>query len=118
MIADHAMEVHFRLKLLDRATDHVSCHNYPGVNQARDCGTCSVGQVIRSTLLKTHSLSGRSSAVRFQPSHWAHGTPGPGKVPVWAEKSHTILLKSNPRPFDPQADALTTTLREPVGPTA
>ena len=37
MIADHAMEVHFRLKLLDRAIDHVSCHNYPGVNQAREC---------------------------------------------------------------------------------
>ena len=34
MIADDAMEVHFRLKLLDRARDHVSCHNYPSVNQA------------------------------------------------------------------------------------
>ena len=99
MIADDAMEVHFRLKLLDRVTDHVSCHNYPGVNQARECGTCSVGQVIRSTLLKTHSLSGRSSAVRFQPSHWAHGTPGPGKEPVRAEKFHMILMELEPKTF-------------------
>ena len=55
MIADDAMEVHIRLKLVDRARDHVSCHNYPSVNQARECGTCSVGQVIRATLSKTHS---------------------------------------------------------------
>ena len=53
MIADDAMEVHFLLKLLDRAADHASCHNYPGVNQARECGTCSVGQVIRATLKDT-----------------------------------------------------------------
>ena len=52
MIADDAMEVHFLLKLLVRAADHVSCHNYPGVNQARECGTCSVGQVIRAYTLK------------------------------------------------------------------
>jgi len=27
----HAMEVHFSLKLLDWATDHDHCHNYPGI---------------------------------------------------------------------------------------
>ena len=34
MITDDAMEVHFGLRLLDRAADHASCHNYPRVNQA------------------------------------------------------------------------------------
>ena len=36
MITDDAMEVHFGLGLLDRAADHAYCHNYPGVNQARE----------------------------------------------------------------------------------
>ena len=35
-ITDDAMEVHFGLRLLDRAADHTSCHNYPGVNQAQE----------------------------------------------------------------------------------
>ena len=36
MITDDAMEVHFGLRLLDRAADHAYCHNYPGVYQARE----------------------------------------------------------------------------------
>ena len=36
MITDDAMKVHFGLRLLDRTADHVYCHNYPGVNQARE----------------------------------------------------------------------------------
>ena len=35
MITNDAMEVHFGLRLPDRAADHVYCHSYPGVNQAR-----------------------------------------------------------------------------------
>ena len=35
-ITDDAMEVHFDLRLLDRAADHAYCHNYPGVNQAQE----------------------------------------------------------------------------------
>ena len=35
MITDDAMEVHFGLRLLDRAADHAYCHNYPGANQTR-----------------------------------------------------------------------------------
>ena len=54
MLSNDAMEVHFSLRLLDRAADHAYCHNYPGVN----CGTCSVGQVIRATPSKTHPLRG------------------------------------------------------------
>ena len=34
MITDDAMEVHFGLRLLDRAADHAYCHNYPSVNLA------------------------------------------------------------------------------------
>ena len=34
MITDDATEVHFGLRLLDRAADHAYCHSYPGVNQA------------------------------------------------------------------------------------
>ena len=33
---EHALEVHFGLRLLDRTADHAYCHNYPGVNQARE----------------------------------------------------------------------------------
>ena len=33
---EDAMEVHFGLRLLDRTADHAYCHNYPGVNQARE----------------------------------------------------------------------------------
>ena len=36
VITDDAMEVHFGLRLLDRAAGHASCHNYHGVNQARE----------------------------------------------------------------------------------
>ena len=36
MITDDAMKIHFGLRLLDRAADHTYCHNYPGVNQARE----------------------------------------------------------------------------------
>ena len=36
MITDDALEVHFSLRLLDRAAYHAYCHNYPGVNQARE----------------------------------------------------------------------------------
>ena len=36
MITDDATEVHFGLRLLDRAADHGYCQNYPGVNPARE----------------------------------------------------------------------------------
>ena len=58
MITDDAMEVHFGLRLLDRAADHAYCHNYPVLTRPGNCGTCSVGQVIRATPSKTHPLSG------------------------------------------------------------
>ena len=58
MITDDAMEFHFGLRLLDRATDHAYCHNYPVLTRPGNCGTCSVGQVIRATPSKTHPLCG------------------------------------------------------------
>ena len=58
MITDDAMEVHFGLRLLDRAADHAYCHNYPGVNQARELRHLQCCQVIRATPSKTHPLSG------------------------------------------------------------
>ena len=57
MITDDAMEVHFGLRLLDRAADHAYYHNYHGLTRPGNCGTCSVGQVIRVTLSKTHPRS-------------------------------------------------------------
>ena len=54
MITGDDMEVHVGLRLLDRATDHAYCHIYAGVTRPGNCGTCSVGQVIRATLSKTH----------------------------------------------------------------
>ena len=39
MITDDAMEVHFGLRLLDRAADHAYCHKYPVLTRPRNCGT-------------------------------------------------------------------------------
>ena len=36
MVTDDAVEVHFDLRLLDRAAAHAYCHNYPAVNQTRE----------------------------------------------------------------------------------
>ena len=36
MITDDALVVLFGLSILDRDADHAYCHNYPGVNQARE----------------------------------------------------------------------------------
>ena len=58
MITDDAMEVHFGLRLLDRAADHAYCQIIPVLTRSGNCGTCSVGQVIRATPSKTHPLSG------------------------------------------------------------
>ena len=55
MITDDAMEVHFGLRLLDRAADHaVTVTIIPVLTRPGNCGTCSVGQVIRATPSKTH----------------------------------------------------------------
>ena len=32
----HGHSAHFALRLPDRAADHVNCHSYPRVNQARE----------------------------------------------------------------------------------
>ena len=54
MISDDAMEVHFSLRLCEKvAADHACCHNWPGVNGARNCGSCSVGQAVRAALSGT-----------------------------------------------------------------
>ena len=46
MITDDAVEVHFGLRLLDRAADHAYCHNYPGVNQTRELRHLSVSMCV------------------------------------------------------------------------
>ena len=73
----------------------------PVLTSPGNCGTCSVGQVIRATPSKTHPWSGWSSAVWFQPSHWAHSTPSSGKEPARAEKSHMTLMGFEPQTFRP-----------------
>ena len=52
-----ATEVHYGLRLLDRAADHVYCHNYIQVlTRPRYCGTCSVGQAHWRNSLKDASV--------------------------------------------------------------
>ena len=76
MITDDAMELHFSLRLLDRVTDHACCHIIiPASTRPGNCSTCSVGQEQHS---KTHPWSEWSTAVWFQPSHWARSTPSSG----------------------------------------
>ncbi len=56
MITDDAMEVHFGLRLLDRAADHAHCHNYPGVNQARELRHLQCWSSNQSNTLKDASV--------------------------------------------------------------
>ena len=56
MITDDAMEVHFGLRLLDRAADHAYCHNYPGVNQARELRHLQCWSSNQSNTLKGASV--------------------------------------------------------------
>ena len=72
----------------------------PVLTRPGNCGTCSVGQVNRATLSKTHPWSGWSSAVWFQPSHWAHCTPSSGQ-PARAERFHMTLIGFEPKTFRP-----------------
>ena len=50
MITDDAMEVHFGLRLLVTLTVTI----IPVLTRPGNCGTCSVGQIIRATPSKTH----------------------------------------------------------------
>ena len=66
MITDDAMEVHFGLRLLDRAADHAYCHNYPGVNQTRElrhlqCWSSNYSNTLKDSSAKWMKLS-------FQPA--------------------------------------------------
>ena len=54
MITYYAMEFYISVRLLDRARDHTYCRNYAAVNKAWEQQHLSVGQVIRTTLSKTH----------------------------------------------------------------
>ena len=54
MIADEVMEVHFGLRLLDRPQTMLTVTIIPVLTRPGNCGTCSVGQVIRATPSKTH----------------------------------------------------------------
>ena len=49
-INDYPLEVHFGLRLLDRAAVHAYCHNVPVLIRPGNGSTCSVGQVVRATL--------------------------------------------------------------------
>ena len=79
MTTDDAVIVrlYFCLRLLDRATDH-TCHNYPSVNQARNCGTCGVGQVIRATTQRCICEVDEVCLCGPKPSHWAQSSPNSG----------------------------------------
>ena len=70
-----------------------------------NCGLCPQGSTgIRTTLSKTHPRSGWSSAVWFQPSHWALALPALGRSrPGLKKKKPTwVWWDSNPRPSDLQ----------------
>ena len=77
IVGDDPIMVCVCLKLLDRAEDHAYCHNYAGVNRAKEQGTCVVVQVISAIPLKMN-WSGWSSAVWSQPSLCDHSHPKPG----------------------------------------
>ena len=46
----------FGLRLLDRAANHASCHNYPGVNQARELWHLQCWSSNQSNTLKDASM--------------------------------------------------------------
>ena len=49
MLTGDTTDVQFGLGLLDRATDHAYCQIILVLSRPWNCGTCDVGQVIRST---------------------------------------------------------------------
>ena len=71
MITDDAVEVHLGLRLLDRAADHeASCHNYPGVSQAREqwhlqCWSSSESNTLTDTSVKWMNLGCVAPAFPF-----------------------------------------------------
>ena len=79
----------------DRAADHVYSQNHPG-----NCGTCSVGQVIRVTLSKTYMWSGWRLAVWSQPFHGAVALPALG-LSHW---KRTLLPHFQACSFDKRVD--------------
>ena len=56
MITDDDMEVHFGLRLFDWTADHANCHNYPGVNQARELRHLQCWSGNKSNTLKGASV--------------------------------------------------------------
>ena len=71
-ITDDAMEVHFDLRLLDSATDHAYCHNYPGVNQARElrhlqCWLSNYSNALKDAIVKRMKLGCAAQAFPLGP---------------------------------------------------
>jgi len=78
-----------------------------------ECGTCSVGQVIRATFSKTHPWSGWSLAVSLCGSSLPIGPialPALGRSWPGLKNPPRLWWNLNPNPSDPQSDMLTTTL--------
>ena len=86
------------------------------LTRSSNWGACSVGQVIRAALLKTHPLSGWSSAAWLQPSHWLLALPALGSS--WPRmKNPTWLMGFKPKTFWPavwQANHYATRASVPV----
>ena len=54
VITDNTMKLHFCLRLLTVPQTTLTVIIIQVLTRPGNCGTCSVGQVIRATLLKTH----------------------------------------------------------------
>ena len=88
MITDDAVEVHFGLRLLDRAADHACRHKYLGVNQARDLR--HMQQCCRTKLLEQLSQRREVDEVRLCGSSLPiEPIELPALEPARAEKNYT-----------------------------
>ena len=93
----------FGSRLLDRVADHAYCHNYP---RPRNSGTCDVGQVIRATLLIREVDEARLCGSSLPTGPMALPALGRSR-PALNKKSRTTGMGFEPRPSDPQSEALT-----------
>ena len=96
MITDDAMEVHFGLRLLDRAADHAYCHNYPGVYRARELRHLQCWSNNYSNTLKDEArLCGSSLPIG------PIALPALGRSRPGPKKSHMTLMGFEPQTFRP-----------------
>ena len=81
MKTDDAVKIRFSLRPLQRAADHIYCHNYTDVNQAGTRQHIRFGQEFKTAPSKIIPWTGITTTVS-RPSQWTHSCPDSGQGPI------------------------------------